>query len=415
MIHAIVYAKQNGVLDFYQATPQFPRELLPQIRQVCDRVGAGHESDRLEYALRYAPLRDYGMLQVMIRNQGNEIDERRVHWNVVTYLLEEMDAFRFFQVPFRTAQYNALALSSALLRSPRGFPLPRDLGLRLLAQTGGADPEDKGGIPVQVLLQGAFYGKGALKNDRLFIQSTDPALELERMLQVLPPYLRRDISFHTGISSPEDTRGVSICCCTPPMLERLVASGFNGCEAGNIFFHYAGESGQKNRPDTRWEKEMRTLVQQWEHVVRFDILQYAVRDWRSYLELGRIRSGKSALREVLSILKDEDLERALEIARERELEPLTQWELKQFLAAARGKPESKRKLKLLRGSVIRPEHLEAAICAAAMLTVLALTGSLWGQPGFWKSVIMWILAFGAGFKLRGIFPTRKKRDHAGRA
>lgn len=403
MIHAIIFSKQNGVLDFYQSTPQFPREYLPQIRQVCDRVGAGYVSAQQEYALRYAPLRDYGMLQVMIRNQGNEIDERRVHWNVVTYLLEESDTFRFFLLPFRTAQRNAVALTSALLRAPRGLPLPADLGLRLLAQSNTPGTEENGNIPVQVLLRAAFYGKGTLKNDRLFIQTPgDSALELEHMLQALPPFLRRDISFHTCVYSPEDTRGVSICCCAPPLLERLESSGFNGCEAGNIFFHYSGDSGRKNRSDSRLAEEMCALLQLRDRVVRFDILQFAIRDWNTYLELSKVRERKSALREALSILKDENLEQALEIARELKLEPLTQRELKQFLSAIRGKPGSKRRLKVLRGPLFRPEHLAAAICAAAMLTVIALTCSMAGEPNFWKAVIMWILAFAAGFKLRDI-------------
>lgn len=411
MIHAIIFAKQNGVLDFYQSTPRFPAECMPQIRQVCQRVGAGYVSARQDHALRYAPVRGYGMLQVMLRDYGNEIDERRVHWSVVTYLLEQEDAFRFFLLPFRRAQRNALDLSNALLRARRGLPLPEDLGLRLLA--GGpvpaADPE--GRIPDGVLLRAAFYGRDGQKNDRLFIQTPgDPALELERLLEALPPFLRRDISFHTGVCFPEDSYGVSICCCPPPLLERLEASGFNGCEAGNIFFHYPEGSGRKSRIDPGFAEEAEALLRLREQAPRYDILQYAIRDWDTFRALGSLREGRSFLRDMLRLLRDEDLQEALRIAGALELEPLSKRELKLFLGAARGKTESRRSMRALRGSFFEPVRLAAAGCAAALLLVLTLWCSSAGAPALWKTILASVLAFLAGYTLKGIVPLPDRKD-----
>ena len=404
MIHAIVYAKQHGVLDFHQSTPGFPREYLSQIHPVCQRAGAGFVLGQREYALRYAPLGDLGMLHVMVCNHGNEKDEQRLHWNVVTYLLDQWAAFHFFLLPFRVAQRNALELTRNLLQAPRSQDLPANLERQLLASPNVTYPAGQRQIPDQVLLRAAFYGRGELKNDRLFIQVPgDPTWELERMFDAVPPFLRWQISFHTGVYAPEDSHGVSICCCPPPVLERLEFNGFNGCESSNIFYHYPQNIGNRNRIDNRSAHEMDALLGLRDLLPRYDILKFAITDWDTFQKLADLHGQRNALRKAMRLLKDPDLERALNIARNLNLEPLSQQELKQFLSASRGKNGTKEKLRLLKTPTDWRSLLTTVGSIAALPAAILLQWSMASSPVLWKSILAMILAFLSGFGLRGLF------------
>ena len=406
MIHAIVYAKWDGVLDFYESTPHFPEEYLPQIESICQQVGVGFVPGQQNYALRYAPLQDRYMLNVMLRNPGGGADEHRVHWNVLTFLLDAAEADRLFLLSYHDIRDNALAVSRALLGDFRKKVLPVELVEELLTGKARQERTIQSRIPAHVLMTAALYSKKESDPFRLFIQvPDDPAQELDLLLSSLPPLLRKDISFHSGVYFPEDSFGVSICCCTAPVLERLEATGFNGCEPGNIYYHYSGDVGRKNRVDERYTRRMQDLQKLHSRVMRYDILQFAISDWDTYLKMADVVHAKNALRETFRLLQDRDLENALEYARKLKLEPLSQVELKRFLAVSGGKPEMKRTLRSQRTEKpwlpLALPILEKISIAGALPAVL-LQMDIQSEPALWKSILSLLLMLAAGCGLRGL-------------
>lgn len=418
MIHAIIYAKQKEEPEFCGSTSRFPAEYLPRIQAFCDQAGAGAVPKERKCMIHYTPVRDRYMLNVMLRNPGTGKNEKRVHWNVVTYLMDAAEADRLFLCSYQDIREKAREVSEKLLSEFCEEVLPADEVEKLLSISPRQRLTTQTRIPADVLMTAALYSKKERGSYKLFIQVPDePDQELDFLLGSLPPRLRKDISFHSAVYFPQDSSGVRICCCPGQVLERLEAGGFDGCEPSNIYYHYAQSVGRKNRVDDRYTSRMRNLLALRGRVMRYDILQFAISDWDTYLKMADVIHAKNALRETFRLLKDGDLEYALDQARKLGMEPLSQLELKRFLSVSGGKPEMKRTLRSQRTqdprlSLLLPLLLPLLekISIAGILPAVLLQVDMLSAPAVWKSVLSLLLMLGAGYGLRGLCGGRRRRE-----
>jgi len=269
---AVIYANRERGYDFYESTPGFPDGYRSAVRAVC---GALAEPDGLSSdtaCLRWAPLDgSAGLLSVIFRFPHGNADQRRGHNAAVNFLLDQEEADRFFAAPLSLRQEAALRLAMALCSLRGQLPDDDELSSRLLVPfTGRRKPDPPERKAEMLMLSAAFRADGGQQ----FYLACDEEGEslLESVLWAIPPRLRRTVSFHTGILSAAESKGICLNLCTPETLSRLCAAGFSGgglsdkyglsLQDGNTFGRCEGDAPPP--PRTPLGRKLREQITTWE-------------------------------------------------------------------------------------------------------------------------------------------------------
>lgn len=435
MIHALIYARRDGSYGFYESTPGFPAEYRDAIAAICDNAEIVSIPEMYRTALRYAPLGRKYLLTVIFRNVAGKQDAALYHWNFVNYLMDGADADRFFRLPFRAAEANALQVSQNLLDNFRGCTLPADLGQYLFRPGAGESRQVTARISPAALMAGALYARKRPLESQLFIQlPDDPGSEIYALLDSLPPRLRREISFHTCVLFSRESHGVAICCCPAPILDRILTDGFGGCEMTQKYYHFFPDARGADRQDKRYLPLTQKLLKLPRALPLYHFLQHAIPSWEVYQRLAAVTEERNPLQQALKIIPEANLLELLPMTESLSLEQL------QLLhrASARGSTLRKELSALVRsrggGWLSRaknclqhgiPGWWQLLLFLAAAAGIIALqmgSVSLIPMPfpeaeGIWidmqyvpelaESIGSVILAFAAGFFLRGAIGPRR--------
>lgn len=306
MTYAIIYANRDRGYGCYERSRGFPEKYEHMVDRISGFIGqsANTESERVD--LRYSPLEDSYLLSVIFRVRNGNADECRPHNIIVHFLMDAETADEFFQMPFSAAADNAKKLAAAMLEQCSGKELPEGLDRYLLSGSGVALKTVKRKIYPAVALAGALYSRGKSPFCQLFAELTsDPIAEVQALLQDLPPRLRKLISFHTGVLSPGESRGVTLCISPAPKLRNMISNDFEGAERSNKYYCFPENANDGSNLDQRAVTKAGLLVKLPDRIPLYGLLQEAIWTWDEYFRLIEAFKQKNPLSAALGILPDE--------------------------------------------------------------------------------------------------------------
>lgn len=253
MIKAIVYANRHRGFDLYEESLGFPTQYKSEIYTLSN-LASGFLHDGPLTALRYAALQDRFLLQVILRFPDGNEEQSRPHHQVVSFLMETEDADALFAIPFTAVAGNAKHLAQTLLQKCKGADsLPEDLTAQLLADHTSVRKKEPSSALMNALWFGACQCGGPLTT-QLFFATDDPAEPvLARLLDSLPPKLRKNLSFHTSITGGSDATGTVLHFTTTNGLARLREDGYAACPRANKYY-YELHTGSNNLPREQMDR-----------------------------------------------------------------------------------------------------------------------------------------------------------------
>ena len=299
MIHAIVFANRERGNQLYERTPEFPDDAASDILELCNSLRTSGSVCETAPVLRYQPLGKYYLLSVIQRMKLGGGAEIRAHAICVSFLMDGRAAERFFRIPFPIAAQAATETAQKLLTYRNTF-LPREICGRLLQPQAENTPLLLSETPLPILMAGASYALDPQLTKQLFLQSSRPAVdELHNLLLVLPPPLRKEISFHTGCISAGECQNLGICYCQEGTLKNMLASDFAGGPPTTKFWYSSVPDARINKVDDQVQALTNRLLQIPKRIPLYRLLRDAVTDWTVYRELSLLMPGPVSLKDVL--------------------------------------------------------------------------------------------------------------------
>lgn len=358
-MHAVIFANRERGNALYERTPNFPDGAAELIYQYCIKQEPSELVPDHTPAFSYQPLGGSYLLSVIYRMRGGNNQELRGHVICVNFLMDGPEADHFFRLPFPQAMKAVEKTATELLQS-RYEVIPLGHCGSFMQMREEDAPPCRGETPLAVLMMGASYCMERTVTRQVYLQSGRPAIdELNNLLRVLPPPLRKRLSFHTGCVSAGECWGPGICYCLENHLGTIVASDFANGPATTKYWYFADGSGRDGRIDTRNRTMLNRLIQIPERIPLYELLRNAVTDWDTYRELSLLlESDRPKLEEVLDQLPEEAV---LDVIYSSEASDL---QLAQIAKAARKDSALRRAAKSLRG---KAEGSERRISLGDML------------------------------------------------
>ena len=438
MIHAVIFANREQGNQLYERTQDFPGGAADRIREICLRHGVPDSLGNTDPVLRYQPLDGRFLLTVIFRMPAGSAvydQESRAHVVCVNFLMDAPEADRFFRIPFHQVAPAVVQTSRELLEF-QGRTISRNVCgsfLRLAAED--AMP-CRGKTPLAILMMGACHSLEIRQTKQLYLQSSHPAAEeLHNLLRILPPPLRKQLSFHTGCVSAAECQELGVCYCHDGTLSGILASDFKGGSRTTKYWYFADGSNQGSRIDDQNRMFVNRLIQIPEAIPMYDLLRDAVTDWDTYRELSLLVSGRPKLAQVLELLPEENVLRIIRSGKAGELQ------LAQLAkAAGAGSPIRKAAKAARKGAAVNPDsrrndsHISAANVfhsvkrllqqnRGRLMLILCLLDAVLNYPavanGTGDDLVREILCFagfiGTGFFMSAILPSTGTTDPDGEA
>lgn len=310
MIYAIVFANRaERGYAFYEHSKDFPPEYLESIAQISNCMSGTQKYAASFPAVRYAPLQDRYLLTLILRRPNGSADQTRSHCICVHFLLDAGDADAFFSVPVDIGLQRAAGLMNSIL-ADRQIPSSDELCETLLSPAEGL--RSMHFLPRSVLLLGAIFSQTQPPTRQLFVAAnTSSVQELDYLLSMLPPTLRKDLSFHTDIATAQESRGIALNFCTGKTLLDLVNSGFPGSQNTDKFWHNFSDSELADSPDTRLLHQCQTLLDR-EDIPMYHKLYLAVDTWETYWNFLNASLSPTPLESALAVLPEQNLIRLIQ-------------------------------------------------------------------------------------------------------
>ena len=223
--------KQKGY-GFYEASIRLPQNDLDELQRICSDVA---EPVTEAVALRYAPFHDDRYLLSVIFRQPNGVGSLLRGTNtVVHFLITGGESENFFTDITQKDLHDVVRRAAGLLEKTDA---------RLNVPECPLTEQTKNRIPEAYLLTAASYaGVPTLGKQAYFGVQTPSWQEVVAMLKKLPLRLRKRISFHTGIQSVQESKGIAVNFCTSEVLEKAWRSGMTGGMSNTDKFLYVIDS-----------------------------------------------------------------------------------------------------------------------------------------------------------------------------
>lgn len=294
MIKAIIFANRQRGYDLYEESAGFPQKYKADIHSLCNRAGTKIDGDA-SVALRYAPLDDCFLLQVILRfPRGNE-DQSRAHHTVVSFLMDAHGADAFFRLPFAGAAENAKRLAQELLRQSRDAEaLAEDLTGYLLTPVTAykAPPVSKNALCA--LWYGAQQGGKTPLRTQLFLASDTPGESiLTQFLELMPQKLRKHLRFSTNINTGGDAAGVTLSFGSVETVRTLKEEDYLSCPDRTDKYFFCTETGRTDLPPSCLRR-MGQILQAFESCPEQKLLPQIAENWDDFNALAQAAEGGAA-------------------------------------------------------------------------------------------------------------------------
>ena len=216
MEYILYYNHPERGYGFHDSSADFPVKHRQKVWEVCNNTSEPVPGVAA-VALRGEPMSDCYLLSVIFRQpEGNGVQNRGVN-TIVSYLLPFQEADESFLKPMQMLR-KAESLAVEYLQEQN---IPIDEGLMSL------DAKTSHVIGDAQLLNAAAYS-GSRKKQAYFALQSSALPEVAAMLNLLPPKLRKSISFHTGVQSARESVDIYANFGSRRMIEGLGRSGFDG-------------------------------------------------------------------------------------------------------------------------------------------------------------------------------------------
>ena len=296
MIKAIIFANRQRGYDLYEESLGFPQKYKADIHSLCNRAGTKIDSEA-SLALRYAPLNDRFLLQVIFRfPRGNE-DQSRAHHAVVSFLMDTHGADAFFRLPFAAAAENAKQLAQKLLQQSRNAEaLAEDLTGYLLTPAAACKIPPVSRDALHALWYGARQSSENPIRTQLFFASDSPCEPiLMQLLETMPQKLRKYLRFSTNINTGGDAAGVTLSFGSVEAVRTLKDEDFLSCPDRTDKYCFCTESGKTDLPPSSLRR-MGQILHTFETCPEQKLLPQIIENWDDLNALAQAaESGAAAL------------------------------------------------------------------------------------------------------------------------
>lgn len=244
MIHAIIYANRDRGYDLYDRSPGFPEQDLPAVRRASELMCSARPVREDRARIRFCPTDGgrYLLTTCISQPEGNK-GESRGHHTGVTFLMNASDADRLLEEPERALDAARARMEALLEGSERPARMKAEDFLEA-----GSGPE-KVSVPGEALqralLMAAWYAAAPGKQGQVMIVSgqdeESPDACLGWLCRILPPDLRRLLTFHTGILTAAEGSGTVLKFADPASFSSMKARDFEGGDRTALALFSAGE------------------------------------------------------------------------------------------------------------------------------------------------------------------------------
>ncbi len=226
MAQYIIYSGGANGYKLYAAHPDFPEEYREQVEALYVRQRIATGADALLHCYRFAPLKDRYIFSVIYKGCVCE-GERRPFFATVNWLFTAQEADEFLGRNVQTG-FARLAQQSDEILLANGYTFPK-------TQPIVSDYRESITVNAQKALLTAAYNAMRASTDEDKTLSAQVFLGCAQgeslfspifwLLNVIPPRMRRHISFHIGAVSAEETQGVSVAVTYDEMFAKMSATG----------------------------------------------------------------------------------------------------------------------------------------------------------------------------------------------
>ncbi len=234
MAQYIVYSGGANGYGLYDSHPNFPEEYRESVENlyVKQRIVATDNSEEEPFCYRFAPLKDRYLLSIIYKTCACD-GEHRPFYATVNWLFTAKEIDVFWEKNPEQNIATAIQKSDEVLigmgyRFPERQPINAEEDKTITENTRSA------------LLTAAHQSLSAFSENRelsaqVFLgraEEDDLFSPIFALLNTLPKYLRRHISFHIGAIAAEETKGVSLAITYNKYFELMSAKGnYNGSMA----------------------------------------------------------------------------------------------------------------------------------------------------------------------------------------
>ena len=224
MIHATMYTCGSSAgYALGERTPDFPEDYLSDILPYCTQshVDGGQNT----VPIGFCPLRDRYLIRCISYNHN-----RRSFHEMLLILLEQEDADQLLELPFSTIKHNVTDVFRKVLQDHSQLRTnPEMIQTILQPPVSGISENSYNLIDDNKLLYGAMIA-GLQQDVQVFYGLRySPDREIAKMIIMVPPYLRRQLSFQTGLQDAIDSNLFQINFTTEENLKRFEKEDFHGC------------------------------------------------------------------------------------------------------------------------------------------------------------------------------------------
>ena len=220
---------------FGKRSEQFPPAYEELVHDICGTVSdpQGVEDDSV--AIRYSPVGERFLFSFIFRKPHGDSVQPRGHNTVVNLLLSAEEADELFSRPTDYMLRQLTAYAAHLVKEPARW---KEVGMP--EESVGWDREVCvfGAVPAAELLAGAALSE-TVEGDRpqqLFIAlDGDPLQELKTLMCHLPEQLRKQVRFHTGIISAQESCGIALNFATSEKLRQIIAGHYDRAQSSDKF------------------------------------------------------------------------------------------------------------------------------------------------------------------------------------
>lgn len=233
--------------SFYERSAGFPdsnAELMTELEQICKNISAPEVIAGNTTAMRYTPFGDHYILSVIFRQATGDAQQQRPINFVVNYVMNAAEADEYFH-----------DISAPILtrNQKEAYQQLKSHGLNVVPPSKEQEAPAHRHIDYHALLTAAAYAKETPLHDQAIYISEYPSLDaIASVLSLLPPKLRKQVSFHTGIQSAAEAIGIAL-----SFTDTAVARDFSKARLSgglknvtrHLYYFYAGSSQKPIQAD----------------------------------------------------------------------------------------------------------------------------------------------------------------------
>lgn len=220
---------------FEKRSEDFPVRYEELVHDICSTVSdpQGIEDDSV--AIRYSPVGQRFLLSFIFRKPHGDAVQPRGHNTVVNLLLSDEEADELFSRPTDYMLRQMTAYAAHLVKEPARW---KEVGVTEEGIGWAEKQSTFGAVPAAELLAGAALSE-TVEGDRpkqLFVAlDSDPLQELKTVMCHLPEPLRKQVRFHTGIISAQESRGIALNFAATERLQQIVGGNYHRAQSSDKF------------------------------------------------------------------------------------------------------------------------------------------------------------------------------------